>query len=177
MENVSTGLKWAIGILVTLLIVAAGVSVYMASSGYFKRAQSGLVNTTGNLNEFTAYDDQIVTGSEVVETAKRYEKKDEFTVLIYTNKTQTGFYAGNISSTSSKCYRPNDKNEAEKGLGGACNTKKTIGDMKDETKVDSYVNPTASFRSKVYADVNGVVRVIEFVQNGATPVTTTEDDG
>lgn len=159
MENISTGLKWAIGLIVTLLIVAAGISVYMISNGNFKRGQEQAVSQSASLaeTEFTLYDNTSVSGSDVLDAVKRFQGRPEFSITVKTGKATAAFYVDGFD----KCYA--DSSGVATAT-GTCGTKVTYSQMTDQS-TEQYVNTTARFKSKVFKDKNGIVRLITLTQN------------
>lgn len=93
MENISTGLKWVIGIIVTILIIAAGVSIYLIINNYFIRAQEQTLAQTQMINqaEFNSYDNKDVSGQDVINAAMRYKGRPQFAIKIITGKILQGF--------------------------------------------------------------------------------------
>lgn len=166
MENISTGLKWAIGIIVTLLIIAAGISVYLVANGYFSRAQQQTTSQSQMLSqaEYAIYDNKNVTGKDVIDAATRYQDRPEFSVIVETGLNTTGgYYTKNSYNKSFYVIGSKDfavRNESTSLLKGITTT-----EMTDPSKTDTYVNPTGVFAANIYRDENGEVRLIEFRQN------------
>jgi hypothetical protein len=171
MENISTGLKWAIGVIVTLLIIAAGVSVYLVASGYFNRAHEQTMSQSQMLSqaEFSPYDNKDVTGQDVIDAATKYSGRPQFAVHILTGVTGGGFFASNNYGT---CYAtpatPTPTTSPKVLVSGttcvAGAGQVTLAQMQDATKSTNYINPTGVFTSSIYRDANGEVRLIEFIQ-------------
>lgn len=173
MENISTGLKWAIGLIVTLLIVAAGISVYMVSNGNFKRAQEQALSQSSSLSqtEFTVYDKTNVTGSDVLEAVKRYEGRPEFSILVDTGLTDTHYYPKGFDS----CYKlpsgtaafgatavvTDDSCSTGTGTGTGTTVDYSTMTNRDE---EEFVNTTARFEADIFRDGNGEVRLLRFTQ-------------
>ncbi|MBW7475213.1 hypothetical protein K0T92_10680 [Paenibacillus oenotherae] len=166
MENISVGLKWVIGVIVTILIIAAGVSIYLVINGYFTRAQEQTLSQSQLITqaEFSGYDNKDVSGQDVLNVASRYAGRPNFSVRIKNNESATGFFASN---NYNKCYvaptdpdDPVDVTNYTACLGG----KIPVSTMQDQTQSANYVNPTATFASKIYKDKNGEVCLIEFIQ-------------
>ncbi|WP_152392582.1 hypothetical protein [Paenibacillus guangzhouensis] len=169
MENISTGLKWAIGIIVTLLIIAAGISVYLVANGYFTRAQQQTTSQSQMLSqaEYAIYDNKNVTGKDVIDAATRYQDRPEFSVIVRTRINKTGYYTK--SSYTNSLYSKNSNNAgafAVKGAESGLDTGISTTAMTDPSKLESYVNPTGIFSANIYHDENGEVRLVEFVQKG-----------
>ncbi|WP_405109858.1 hypothetical protein MHH28_32145 [Paenibacillus sp. FSL K6-1217] len=164
MENISTGLKWVIGIIVTILIIAAGVSIYLVINNYFIRAQEQTLAQTQMINqaEFNSYDNKDVSGQDVINAAMRYKGRPQFAIKIYTGENKTGFYAENT-------YGANYKDPGSGGIvdltsKGSTNADVSISDMMDIEKDDCNVNTLGRFHAQVYRDKNQEVRLIVFTQ-------------
>ncbi|MDH6373861.1 hypothetical protein CA600_12200 [Paenibacillus sp. VTT E-133280] len=172
MENISTGLKWVIGIIVTILIIAAGVSIYLVINNYFIRAQEQTLAQTQMINqaEFNSYDNKDVSGQDVINAAMRYKGRPQFAILIKTGENTTGFYAENTykssyeepKDTSNPVVDLSKNNKYTKGV--------SVSTMLDQTNTDSYnrdnylVNTLSVFKAVVYKDSNEEVRLIVFKQ-------------
>lgn len=170
MENISTGLKWAIGLIVTLLIVAAGISVYMVSNGNFKRAQEQALSQSSSLSqgEFTVYDKTNVTGSDVLEAVKRYEGRPEFSIMVATGLKTTHYYPKGFDS----CYKLSTSTSTSTSTTTAalatdsdCTNNSTVdySTMTNQDK-EEFVNTTARFEADIFRDGNGEIRLLRFTQ-------------
>ncbi|AIQ27958.1 MULTISPECIES: hypothetical protein [Paenibacillus] len=176
MENISTGLKWVIGIIVTILIVAAGVSIYLIINNYFIRAQEQTLAQTQMINqaEFNMYDNKDVSGQDVINAAMRYKGRPQFSILIKTGVNKKGFYARNTYTTY---YVP-----AKAAVEGTAATELNLSDINDDA--DNYsvsqmldqsvnaandyncnINTLSIFTATLHRDKNGEVRIIEFNQD------------
>ncbi len=158
MENISTGLKWAIGVVLTLLIVAAGISIYMVAQGYLDRAQEQTISQSASLSEFSVYEDgATLTGSDVLEAVNRYKTRPRFSVRVATNLNTSLFYTENTGS----CYTESS------GVAqySACSST-VITDYSElvDTNNLKFINPTGRFKTELYRDANGEVRLIDFTQ-------------
>ncbi|WP_339255062.1 hypothetical protein [Paenibacillus sp. FSL P2-0136] len=164
MENISTGLKWVIGIIVTILIIAAGVSIYLVINNYFIRAQEQTLAQTQMINqaEFNSYDNKDVSGQDVINAAMRYKGRPQFAIKIYTGENPTkGFYAQNTYHANYIHSKSGDvvdwtKTESEDG--------KSVSEMLDIKNNDCNVNTLGRFHAQIYKDKNDEVRLIVFSQ-------------
>ncbi|OMC65677.1 hypothetical protein BK125_29405 [Paenibacillus odorifer] len=171
MENISTGLKWVIGIIVTILIIAAGVSIYLVINNYFIRAQEQTLAQTQMINqaEFNSYDNKDVSGQDVINAAMRYKGRPQFAILIKTGENKTGFYAEN--TYKSNYEEPKDTSNPVVDLSKDNGTTSvSVSTMLDQTNSGSYnsdnylVNTLSVFKAVVYKDSNEEVRLIVFTQ-------------
>ncbi|WP_019912143.1 hypothetical protein [Paenibacillus sp. HW567] len=177
MENISTGLKWVIGIIVTILIIAAGVSIYLVINNYFIRAQEQTLAQTQMINqaEFNSYDNKDVSGQDVINAAMRYRGRPQFSILIKTGVNPTGFYATNTYKTYySLPSKKDNETEEQFHLDDLSSLEDySVSQMldqskkQDDNKENSNVNTQSIFRANVFRDKNGEVRLIEFDQNKA----------
>ncbi|MRN53048.1 hypothetical protein [Paenibacillus monticola] len=180
MENISTGLKWVIGIIVTILIIAAGVSIYLIINNYFIRAQEQTLAQTQMINqaEFNSYDNKNVSGQDVINAAMRYRGRPQFTIIIKTGVNKAGFYAENAYSTYYKLAIPQNGETAAEPINYSVKNGSaeahSVSEMLDQSEIKSTnignfnVNTLSIFKSTVIRDKNGEVRIIEFDQNKAT---------
>ncbi|MEK4517376.1 hypothetical protein NSS64_18970 [Paenibacillus sp. FSL H8-0122] len=162
MENISTGLKWVIGIIVTILIIAAGVSIYLVINNYFIRAQEQTLAQTQMINqaEFNSYDNKDVSGQDVINAAMRYKGRPQFSIKIYTGENKTGFYAENTYDVNYKDLSSGVVDLNDKGSEAS----KTVSQMLDIKNDDCNVNTLGRFHAQVYRDKNQEVRLIVFRQ-------------
>ncbi|MEK4343397.1 hypothetical protein [Paenibacillus sp. FSL P4-0184] len=176
MENISTGLKWVIGIIVTILIIAAGVSIYLVINNYFIRAQEQTLAQTQMINqaEFNSYDNKNVSGQDVINAAMRYKGRPQFSILIKTGVNTKGFYAENTYETYYGIPTVSDTNPEGGFVKDTSVESHSVSQMLDqsETGVENAencnVNTQSLFKAKVFRDKNGEVRLIEFNQDEAT---------
>ncbi|WP_338554573.1 hypothetical protein [Paenibacillus sp. KS-LC4] len=169
MENISTGLKWVIGVIVTILIIAAAVSIYLVINGYFNRAQEQTLAQTKLINqaEFSGYDNKDVSGQDVINASTRYSGRPQFSIFIKTGENTTGFYAKNNYSICYEApYSTSTTNFFVNVSEYECQTGQQIdvSTMQDQTKSTNYINTTAVFTSRTFKDKNGEVRLIYFDQ-------------
>ncbi|MRN53049.1 hypothetical protein [Paenibacillus monticola] len=164
MENISTGLKWVIGIIVTILIIAAGVSIYLVINNYFIRAQEQTLAQTQMINqaEFNSYDNKDVSGQDVINAAMRYKGRPQFAIKIYTGENETrGFYAENTYGAKYKVPTTGFVDLTSIGEEEV----KSVSEMLDITDSDDFnVNTLGVFKAKIYKDQNDEVRLIVFKQ-------------
>jgi hypothetical protein len=166
MENISTGLKWVIGIIVTILIIAAGVSIYLVINNYFIRAQEQTLAQTQMINqaEFNSYDNKDVSGQDVINAAMRYKGRPQFAIKIYTGENKTeGFYAENTYGANYK--KPTADKDPVDVSDSDEEPSRSVSQMLDITNTDNCnINTLGRFNAKIYRDQNAEVRLIVFEQ-------------
>ncbi|MEK3752399.1 hypothetical protein NYE25_29880 [Paenibacillus sp. FSL E2-8871] len=166
MENISTGLKWVIGIIVTILIIAAGVSIYLVINNYFIRAQEQTLAQTQMINqaEFNSYDNKDVSGQDVINAAMRYKGRPQFAIKIYTGENKTeGFYAENTYGAKYPVPASSGSVDLSKDRDGAGEFK-SVSQMLDIESDKYNINTLGRFKAKIYRDKNEEVRLIVFTQ-------------
>jgi hypothetical protein len=180
MENISTGLKWVIGIIVTILIIAAGVSIYLVINNYFIRAQEQTLAQTQMINqaEFNSYDNKDVSGQDVINAAMRYKGRPQFSILIKTGVNKAGFYAVNTyktyyktttktTGTTTETYMDyTNRNDGEDDVYSVSEMLDQSKEAADNTE-NCNINTLTLFKATLHKDKNGEVRIIEFNQDEA----------
>lgn len=151
-ENVLGFIKWAAGIVITLAIISIAFIVFNIA----KDGTMAGVNKIGNMNsqiaesDITIYDEQEVSGSEVVNVIRK--NKDTYLgVLVKTGKNTTGTWYGYSGSISGGTV----------SLSGVSSV--SLSNAMDETS-NQYINPNGRFAGKVYRDENGAAVAISFTQ-------------
>ncbi|MEK5061041.1 hypothetical protein BK126_26360 [Paenibacillus sp. FSL H7-0326] len=169
MDNISTGLKWAIGVILTMFIISAGINVYFVANGYFDKAQEQTVSQSQVLNqaEYNIYDNKDVAGQEVINASTRFSGRPQFAIHIKTGVNKTGFYAENNYKT---CFEVPENTTNGKGIvnvsSNSCSndSQVSVQQMRDVRSSNNYVNPNGIFTANIYYDANDEVRLIEFEQ-------------
>jgi hypothetical protein len=164
MENISTGLKWVIGIIVTILIIAAGVSIYLVINNYFIRAQEQTLAQTQMINqaEFNSYDNKDVSGQDVINAAMRYKGRPQFAIFIKTGENTEGFYAENTYGV--KYAVPSSSGGVLDFTTPGTAESKTISEMMDIEDDKYNINTLGRFKAEIFRDKNEEVRLIVFTQ-------------
>jgi hypothetical protein len=115
--------------------------------------------------KFNAFDNKSVTGTEVINAAIEYKNVPQFSIVIKTGANKSGFYALNTSSDSPVAYAPPSSGNVLGAAGSVSPSAMVdVNKMRDESNVQNYVNTSALFKSKIFRDDNGAVRLIEFTQ-------------
>ncbi len=151
-ENVLGFIKWAAGIVITLAIISIAFIVFNIA----KDGTMAGVNKIGNMNsqiaesDITIYDEQEVSGSEVINVIRK--NKDSYLgILVKTGKNTSGTwygYSGSISGGTAT-------------LSGVSSV--TLSNALDETS-NQYINPNGRFDGKIFRDENGSAVAISFTQ-------------
>lgn len=151
-ENVLSFIKWAAGIVITLAIISIAFIVFnMAKDGTMKGATKiEEMNAQIADSDMTIYDDEEISGSEVVNVVRKF-KKSYLGIQVKTGKNTGGtWYGYNVALSS------------DVGTIGAA-TSSALTSAIDETS-NLYINPNGRFMGKVYRDSNGAVAALVFSQ-------------
>ncbi len=150
-ENASKGLSLTATIFLTIGLITIAVSIYFIAVAGTKTAQddmSGLTNTLQQ-SKFSAYDNSIVSGSQIINVIRQYMKQDAFGVKVTTGKKSTKIYGDTFDEKTGEVSKGTKNDD--------------LDDAQDQSSAD-YINPSGRFTSKVITDSNGVVRGIVFTQ-------------
>ncbi len=156
-NNISKALWIGIGILFFIGVVSLGLSIFNRGKAVANHQNEALGDLERNLaeSEFDKYDNQSVTGAEVLSSIKKYrDKADLVSVSVTTNKGSNTYL--NSASFS----------DEEVTLGSAktgSDIEKEIAEARKESS-DNYINPVAKFDAKIRRDKNDVIAGIVFTQ-------------
>ncbi|MCY9760613.1 hypothetical protein M5X06_00055 [Paenibacillus alvei] len=168
MSHVAGWIKWCVSVLIVLLIIGAGVSLYYVGNGYWNRAHSQTLSQSQALSqaEFSSFDNKDVSGQDVLDAVTRYSSRPQFAVKVATGVNKSGYFSKNNYGT---CYDVPSSGNTVDVLRNTCpgngRDQVAITTMEDATKSDYWVNPSGIFSAKIYRDANNEVRLIEFKQN------------
>ncbi|RUT39526.1 hypothetical protein EJP82_25950 [Paenibacillus anaericanus] len=160
MENLQTYLKWVIGLLFTLVIIAAGIMIWNQTQPMLQMANRQAVEQAQAIadDEFSAYDYQLVSGSQVLTAVRRYAMKDVFYIYVKTTKSE---FIVKPSGTTTSCPRFDYTNGSIVTGTTSCNiTTRQMMDINDT----NYVPPQGRFRSTLLRDDNDRITGIYFKQ-------------
>ncbi len=156
-NNIGKALWIGVGILFFVAVVSLGLSMLDQSRSIAQDQSEKLSDIQKRLSDaqFDIYDNQTVTGSQVVAAIKNFrDYKDVFSVRVTTNKgTVTYLNSASFSGSSVTIGSAQDDTTVENA----------IKDARDEAN-SSFINPVASFDAQVRRDANDVISAVEFVQ-------------
>lgn len=155
MDSAKKALLFGAGLFITIALITLFVIVYSTATDATKEAQSDFSGLQTELKDqkFSAYDNTNVSGSQVINAARKFQKQgEEQTLGIY---VQTG----KEESGSGTWYYMNSTEPDELTKG----TESLAGMQSENAK--TYVNPSGQFKANVVYDKNGVVRALRFIQS------------
>lgn len=153
-ENVLGFIKWAAGIVITLAIISIAFIVFNTAKEGTMKGKNKIEAMNAQIldSDMTIYDDAEVSGSEVVNVIKKFNK-DYLGIKVTTGKNAGGTWYGYDATIST----------SDVGTIGS-KTTSSITTAIDETS-NLYINPNGRFMGKVYRDTNGAVVALVFSQN------------
>lgn len=156
-NNISKALWIGIGILFFIGVVSLGLGIFNKGKSVANHQSDALGDLERSLaeSEFDAYDNQSVSGAEVLSAIKKYRDKSELIAINVKTKKEEKTYL-NAASFS----------DASVSLGSAKSEKDTEKDIEEARKESStsYINPVAKFDAKLRRDKNDVIAGIVFSQ-------------
>lgn len=137
MSTAAKAILGAAGLFLAIALITLSVTLFGTAQEGAKQAQTefSAIQTELSGQSYAGYDNTILTGSQVVNTIRKYSNKEDFSVRVITNKNS----------------------------GGTSYTKGNIGGTTKPTS-NEYVNPSGQFEGTIERDVNNVVTGIVFKQ-------------
>ncbi len=159
-NNISKALWIGIGILFFIGVVSLGLSIFNKGKAVASHQNEALGDLERNLAEaeFDLYDNQSITGAEVLSAIKKYrDKAEQISVSVTTNKG-SNIYLNSAKFTDDTVTLGNAKTGSE--------IEKDIEEARKESS-NNYINPVAKFDAKIRRDENNVIAGIIFTQEKA----------
>lgn len=147
-------LMFAAGLFLTMALIGIFVNVFSPSMDAAKTAQTDFSSTTTDLKDqkYLIYDNTVVSGSQVLNALRKFEKEGETQSLALYVET------GRNADESGVWYYSTFTSDAVTDSGVD-----NLGPANDTTS-QNYINPSGMFEAKVVRDTNGVIRAIKFIQ-------------
>ncbi len=156
-NNIGRALWIGVGVLFFIAVVSIGLSMLDQGRSIAQDQSEKLSDIQKRLSdaEFDIYDNQTVTGSQVVAAIKSFRAyKEAFSIRVTTNKG-TVTYLNGASFSGSDVTIGSQHDDAT--------IENAIKDARNEANA-AFINPVASFDAQVRKDANDVISAIEFVQ-------------
>lgn len=156
MENSLKAIIIGAGVVITMAVVSIGFILMRSGQNTAMNTISRLerLNTELSESQYTIYDGMEVSGSEVVNTIRRF--KDEYVgIKVLTNKNKASDGKWYIHSVT---LIKNNRGEIDPGG--------TVGNISELMNEESneYVNPNGIFTGTVIRDENGRIVALVFTQ-------------
>ena len=149
----SKGLSLAVGVAVTLLLIAAGLAIFGVSRLMLSKSEKKMDNMNASLSEadYTEYENQTVKGSKVQTIVKQYATYD-ISIKVVTGAVK----AGTVYN-----YKLGSNNQ----LGSEVSDNSTLISGVSDVSASNYINPNANFKCTLVRDSNDAVTQMVFTQN------------
>lgn len=154
MDNATKLWLISAGTLVTSVIIGLVFWMSRESQGFNAEAINQLNTVSSKYMEITAsvYDNQEITGKEVIRLIREVTGNDAYLAIVVVNKK-------NVTSNFKYVYKyVGGKHEIQAG------TVDTIDNVQSSPHNAKYVNPSGTFKGVVYKDANGSIICIHFTQ-------------
>ncbi|MFC6333914.1 hypothetical protein ACFP56_14900 [Paenibacillus septentrionalis] len=163
MENIASFLKTTISILITLAIISAGIFLWNKTIPVLELANNQASIQAMELadQQYSAYDNQLVSGSQLNTAYRRYSNHDVFVLYVQkknNNGTRTNF--GIRPSGSGPC-RDFDFSTGKLKTGTLANCYVNEDDLQSYSGT-YYVPPQSKFQAVLVRDLNNSVIGIYF---------------
>ncbi|SPU40648.1 Uncharacterised protein [Lysinibacillus capsici] len=146
----------AASLLITIAAIYIGINSYVPAADAAKTSQTEFSTLATEVKEqkYMAYDNQIVSGSIVINALRKFQKDAESQqIALYVETGKNGKNAGTWY------FSTFDKSSSTVTLSGT-------SDLSLTTKATdaNYVNPSGLFDTVIERDKNNVVRALRFIQ-------------
>lgn len=167
MENIASFLKTTISILITLAIISAGLFLWGKTQPVVELANSQAAAQARELSEqqYAAFDNQLVSGSQILTAYRRYESEQNFCLYVERpyvyGQPDSNIYISMNPSGDGYC-RAFDYSGGRFKEG----TEKDYNKVDDKTISDAsggfYISPQSRFRATLIKDHNKRIAAIYF---------------
>ncbi|MEK4297105.1 hypothetical protein [Paenibacillus sp. FSL R5-0914] len=166
MENIASFLKTTISILITLAIISSGLFLWGKTQPVVELANSQAAAQARELSEqqYSAFDNQIVSGSQILTAYRRYESQQGFCLYIekpYANGQNEAERRFSMNPNGEDYCRAFDYSGAsfKEGAGSRGVEEEEISNASGRY----YISPQARYRAKLIKDKNERIAAIYFV--------------
>jgi hypothetical protein len=167
MENIASFLKTTISILITLAIISSGLFLWGKTQPVVELANSQAAAQAKELSEqqYSAFDNQIVSGSQILTAYRRYESQQGFCLYV----ERPSVY-GQDETYRRFSMNPNGEGYCRAFDYSGASFKDGTDDSRgvDEEEISDasgryYISPQARYRAKLIKDKNERIAAIYFV--------------
>jgi hypothetical protein len=161
MENISKFLYWTMGVLLTLAIISTGLLLWARAQPIGAAAQRQAEDQARMMSEaqFAAYDNQIVSGSQLVTAYRRYYSLNGFHLYVEKNGGAVRFGMTPNGSGSTCPSIDFGTGTLSGGTMSNCGVTETTVTTSAATE---YIPPQTRFRTTLVRDANHRVTGIYF---------------
>ncbi|WP_042203654.1 hypothetical protein [Paenibacillus camerounensis] len=165
MENIASFLKTTISILITLAIISSGLFLWGKTQPVVELANSQAAAQARELSEqqYSAFDNQLVSGSQILTAYRRYESQPGFCLYVQRPNVygQDAYYKEFSMNPSDEGYCRNFDYSSGEFKEGMDYRKVEDSDISDASG-SYYISPQSRYRSKLIKDQNDRIAAIYF---------------
>lgn len=163
MDNITKFLQWTVGLLITLSIISAGILLWNKAMPISAAAQRQAEEQARLMYEaqFSAYDNQLVSGSQLLTAFRRYYNQEAFYLYVQTIRGTTRQFGMTPASSGGASSCPGFNYSTGQVTAGTASCSVTETSVTEVTNTH-YVPPQARFRTTLVRDGNDRVVGIYF---------------
>ncbi len=156
-NNVTKALWLGVGILFFIGVVSLGLSMFDKGKSAVSKQSENLSELEKALSEseYSMYDNEEVTGADVISCIKKFRENAEVFSVQVTTKKGTTVYLNSADFSGEHVILGEKRSETD--------IEANIKNARTESS-NEYINPVASFDAFLKKDSNGVVSAVVFEQ-------------
>lgn len=161
MDNITKFLLWVFSIALTMSIITSGVLLWGNAQPIARKVNQQQLEQNRALidSEFSAFDNQLVSGSQISTAYRKYATHDPFALYVQTNNGSIRNFAMQPSESTWTCNNFNySSGDLQAGTIGCSVTE----EMVEQYGTQYYIPPQARFRAKIVRDANDTIAAIYF---------------
>lgn len=165
MENIASFLKTTISILITLAIISSGLFLWGKTQPVVELANSQAAAQARELSEqqYSAFDNQLVSGSQILTAYRRYESQPGFCLYVqrpyvYGQDAYYREFSMNPSDEGSCRNFDYSRGEFKEGTSSSYVDEDNISTASDSY----YISPQSRYRAMLIKDDNDRIAAIYF---------------
>lgn len=151
-DTPSSGIRLSMGVILTLVLVMAGVGIFLLVKTGLNSGEKKVNEVTTNMDEsyYTDYEGQTLKGSKVQTLVKQYTGY-EISMKVITGSVKAGTVYNYKLSSGNK-------------LDAAVQDNASLVSGVSNVTANNYINPNASFKCTLVRDSNDVITQMVFTQ-------------
>ena len=166
MENIASFLKTTISILITLAIISSGLFLWGKTQPVVELANSQAAAQARELSEqqYSAFDNQLVSGSQILTAYRRYESQPGFCLYIQRPYVhgQDAYYREISMNPSHKGSCRNFDYSIGKFKEGTGSSREVNDKEISDASGSFYISPQSRYRARLIKDDNERIAAIYF---------------
>ena len=165
-DNASATLKFAIGLVITMIVIAVVVVAFSFARSHANSAITSMSRDTSQIEEsrYTQYDGQVVTGAEVLNIISKFEADDIYIgVQVSPVTTDTSTLTDQSKGTTTYILTNNDGSGVKNDTAAEADLMRRAKNNGDAT----YINPSSQFYGIINRnpETNAIIGISFFRMN------------